>query len=125
MLRQDSVSDDQTELLGDERAVVTASTDYARSLEIPQTLPMRLHTLDFSRHTVIAPDGKRYVVATYNDTHLKRGYITAVYPQQNGYLTLIRLTLYEHSSRTPEEAMQHHIAVAQAIQQGKLNELHR
>lgn len=86
---------------------------------------MRLHVLDIARHVVIAPNGKRYVVATYDDTRLGHGYVTAVYPQQNGYLTLIRLTVYESSSATAEEAVQHHIAVAQAIQRGEMNEFNK
>lgn len=92
-----------------------------REVEIPNALPMRLHVLDLARHTVIAPGEKRFVVATFDDTRLGRGYVTAVYPQQNGYLTLVRLAIGELSSRTPEEAIQRHIAVAQAVQQGKLD----
>ena len=91
-------------------------------VEIPNELPMRLQALDLARQTVIAPDEKRFVVATFDDTRLGRGYVTAVYPQQNGYLTLVRLAICEFSSATPEEAMQRHMALAQAIQQGKLNE---
>lgn len=96
-----------------------------RSLEIPRALPVRLQTLDLARHTAIAPDKKRYVVATFDDSTLKRGIITAVYPQQNEYLTLIRLVLCEFSSETPDEARQLHIDVVQAIQQGKLNAIMR
>ena len=96
-----------------------------RAVEIPQALPMRLHAFDLARHTVIAPNGKRYVVATFDDTHVGRGYVTAVYPQQNNYLTLVRLVVTELSSSTPEEAIKKHISMVQSIQQGSLEELNR
>jgi len=94
-----------------------------RAIEIADALPMRLYVLDLARHTIIAPDGNRYVVATVDDTRLGRGYMTAVYPQQNGYLTLVRLMLCEFSSATPDEAIKRHIAVAQTIQKGNIKEL--
>ncbi len=105
-----------------DESALTAQPNLTRSVVIPDALPMRLQTLDLARHTVIAPDDRRYVVATFNDTRLGNGYVTAVYPQQNNYLTLIRLRLYEFSSATPDEALQRHIALAQAIQQGKLQD---
>jgi hypothetical protein len=94
-----------------------------RSVEIADAFPMRLYVLDLARHTIIAPDGNRFVVATVDDTRLGRGYITAVYPQQNGYLTLIRLMVCEFSSATPDEAIKRHITVAQTIQQGNMKKL--
>ena len=94
----------------------------ARAVEIVDALPMRLYALDLARHIVIAPDDRRYVVATFDDTRLDRGYVTAVYPQQNGYLTLVRLILAEFSSATPNEAIKRHMSVVQAIQQGRLKE---
>ncbi|SRR5579885_1778080 len=96
-----------------------------RAVEIPNALPVRLQTLDLARHVVTAPDGKRYVVASFDDTRLSRGYVTVVYPQQNGYLTLVRLAVFETSSETPEQAVQRHIEVVQSIQQGKLNKIAR
>lgn len=102
---------------------VLPQTYRAYPLEIAQAFPIRLQTLDLARHAVAAPDGKRYVVATFDDTHLGNGYVTAIYPQQNGYLTLIRLTIYQSSSATPEEAINRHLALSQAIQQGELDEL--
>lgn len=104
---------------------LTPQSQQARSVDIPQALPMRLQTLDLARHTVIDPSGQRYVVATFDDARLGRGYVTAVYPQQNGYLTLVRLILVEYSSAALDEAIQRHVAVAQSIQQGKLKELNR
>lgn len=101
---------------------VALPSQQARAVEIADALPMRLYALDLARHIVIAPDDKRYVVATFDDTRLDRGYVTAVYPQQNGYLTLIRLTLSEFSSATPDEAIKRHISLVQAIQQGRLKE---
>jgi hypothetical protein len=94
-----------------------------RSLEIAHASPIRLQTLDLARHAVTAPDGKHYVVATFDDTHVGNGYVTGIYPQQNGYLTLIRLTVCEFSSASPEEAIKRHLTLAQAIQQGHLDEL--
>lgn len=94
-----------------------------RAVEIPNALPVRLQTLDLARHVVIAPDGKRYVLASFDDSRLGNGYVTVVYPQQNGYLTLVRLAVFETSSETPEQAVQRHLEVAQAIQQGKLTKL--
>ena len=92
----------------------------SRTVEIPDALPMRLQVPDLARHTVIAPDGKRYVVATFDDRRVGRNYVTAIYPQQNDYLTLVRLTIAELSSATPEEAIQRHISVVHAIQQGEI-----
>jgi hypothetical protein len=107
----------ETELL---RIPAPAAED--RGLEIPGAAPVRLQTLDFARHIAIAPDGKRYVVATYDETHLKRGIVSAVFPQQNGYLTLVRLTVCEFLTTTPDDAFQRHLELVQAIQQGKLRE---
>ncbi len=90
------------------------------NVEIANTLPMRRYVLDLARHSTLAPGGKRFVVATFDDTHLNNGYVTAVYPQQYDYLTLVRLEVAHFSSATPEEALKRHIATIQAIQQGKL-----
>lgn len=93
------------------------------NIEIPSAAPVKLHTFDMARHVAIAPDSKRYVVATADDTRIQKGYVTSVYPQQGGYMTLLRLAVAELSSKTPEEAIQRHIATVQAIQNGKLSEL--
>ena len=93
-----------------------------RGLEIPNAAPVHLQTLDFARHIAVAPDGKRYVVATYDETHLQRGIISVVFPQQNGYLTLVKLGICKFSSAKLQDALQHHVALVQAIQQGKLRE---
>ena len=105
--------------------LLSVQTLQSHAVEIPNALPVRLHALDLARHTVIAPNGQRYVVATFNDMKLGRDYVTAVYPQQNDYLTLIRLPLLEVSNKTPEVAIKRHIAVARAIQKGKLKELNK
>jgi hypothetical protein len=94
-----------------------------RELEIPGALPVRLQTLDLARHIAIDPQGKRYVVATFDDSRLQRDYITAVYPQQSGYLTLICLVIAEFQSQTPEEAFEQQVAVIKAIQAGRLDSL--
>jgi hypothetical protein len=91
-----------------------------RELVIPNAAPVRLQTLDYARHVAVASDGKCYIVATYDETHLGRGIISVVYPQQNGYLTLVRLPLYEQSSGTLDEALECHVELVYAIQQGKL-----
>jgi hypothetical protein len=91
-------------------------------LVIHNAAPVRLQTLDYARHVAVAPDGKRYVVATYDETHLGRGIISVVYPQQNGYLTLVRLLLYEHGSETLDEALECHVELVHAIQRGKLRD---
>jgi hypothetical protein len=96
-----------------------------RAIEIAHALPMRLQTLDLARHSVIAASGRRYVVATYDDSRLNRGFVTSVFPQQNDYLTLVRLTIVEYRSTTPDEAIKRHIATAEAIQKGKLKELNK
>ena len=110
------------EVVSSERAV-SSLTNPVRAVEIPNTPVVRLQTLDLARHVAIAPDGTRYVVATFDDNRLGRGYITAIYPQQNDYLTLIRLVIREIRSKTIEQAIQQHISVVQTIQQGKLNSL--
>lgn len=83
---------------------------------------VHLQTLDVARHVALDPQGKRYVVATFDDRHIDRGYVTAVYPQQNGYLTLIRLRICELKSETRDGALQNHIQLIKTIQQGKLND---
>jgi len=94
-----------------------------RAITIPNALPVVLQTLDIARHTAIAPNGKRYVVATYDDSLLGHDFVTDVYPQQNEYLTLIRLTVVRFTSTTIDSAIQRHISTVQAIQQGKVNDL--
>jgi hypothetical protein len=110
------------EVLDSEQSPVLPVVAQKRAVEIPNTYPVRLQTLDLARHIAVAPDGKRYVVATYDDTHLGRGYVTAVYPQQNGYLTLYRLMICELFSKTPDQAVQQQIAMVQVVQQGRLSE---
>ena len=105
---------------GDQSLVIMPAQSH-RAVEIAGTLPVRLQTLDLARHVAIASDGKRFVVATFDDRRLGRGYVSTVYPQQNGYHTLYRLVICEFSSSTPEEAIQRHIALVQAIQQDKLD----
>ncbi|HEY7418040.1 MAG TPA: hypothetical protein VH593_22860 [Ktedonobacteraceae bacterium] len=92
------------------------------TVNIPGTDVVRLQTLDLARHVAVDPDEKRYVVATYDDNRVGNGFVTAVYPQQNDYLTLIRLVVYQISSATAEEAIQRHIELVRVIQQGKLHE---
>lgn len=94
-----------------------------RAIEIPNALPVVLQTLDIARHIAIAPNGKRYVVATYDDSLLGRDFVTDVYPQQNEYLTLVRLTVCQFTSSTIDQAIQRHVSAVQIIQQGKINEL--
>ena len=114
MLRNDAVDDDQS--------LVSEPTNSARGVEITSALPVWLQTLDLARNVAIAPDGSRYVVATFDDTRISGKYVTAVYPQQNGYLTLLRLIVSEMKSDSPVQAMQLHQAIIKAIQQGKLQE---
>ena len=93
------------------------------AIDIPNAPAVKLQTLDLARHVAIAPDGKRYVVATFDESHLGRDYVTTVYPQQSNYLTLVRLPVCELFSQTPQEAVQRHITTIQTIQNGKLKEL--
>jgi hypothetical protein len=113
----------QDEVVDGEQSPIPASTGTYRQVEVPGALPVRLQKLDLARHVAIAPDGKRYVVATFDDKRLDRDYVTVIYPQQYGYLTMIRLAVYEVSSATPQRAVEQHIALIQAIQQGRLNEV--
>lgn len=106
-----------------EQTLIPIAEEASRELVIPGSSPVRLQTLDVARHSTPAPNGKRYVVATFNDQRMGRGYITAIYPQQGGYLTLIRLVLAEASSKTVDEAVQKHTDFIQKIQQGKLTQL--
>ena len=117
MLKNDTSNNEQLP------SISNLQTSQQRAVDIPSALPMRPQTLDVVRHTVIDPEGNRFVVATYNDMYIGRGYVTAVYPQQNNYLTLVRLTLCEFISSSPEDAVKRHIATAQAIQQGRLAEI--
>jgi hypothetical protein len=115
MAKKDAVAHEQAQQ-------ALAAQVYQQAVDIAHVLPMRLQTLDLDRETVIAPDGKRYVVGTYDDRRIGRGYITAIYPQQNGYLTLVRLPIAEMSSNNPDNAMNRHASVIQAILQGHLND---
>jgi hypothetical protein len=92
------------------------------TVEIPHAAPMQLQTLDLARHVAMSPDGKRYVVATFDATRMGQKYITAVYPQQANYLTLIRLPVCELDAELSEDALQQHIDIIQIIQKGKLKE---
>jgi hypothetical protein len=115
MAKKDAVANEQAQQ-------ALAAQVHQQAVDIAHVLPMRLQTLDLDRETVIAPDGKRYVVGTYDDRRIGRGYITAIYPQQNGYLTLVRLPIAEMSSNNPDNAMNRHASVIQAILQGHLND---
>ena len=117
MLKNDTSNNEQLP------SISNLQTSQQRAVDIPRALPMRPQTLDVTRHTVIDPEGNRFVVATYNDMYIGRGYVTAVYPQQNDYLTLVRLTIAEFISSNSEDAVKRHIATAQAIQQGRLAEI--
>lgn len=110
------------EAVENEQMSVVTMTLPRRALNIPNAAPVRFQTLDLARHIAITPNGRRYVVATFDDTRMQRGLVTAIYPQQNGYLTLVRLPVHEFSSEDPDQALQRHIAVIQAIQQGRLKE---
>lgn len=89
-------------------------------LELVGALPVRLQTLDLARHIVQSPEKKNYVVATYTDPNVGREIVTAIFPVQGGYLTLVRLTIREFITDDPEEAIDRHIAVVDVIQQGTL-----
>jgi hypothetical protein len=106
--------------LGSEQSIVRLIPPSIRSVDIPGAPTVKLQTLDIARHVAIAPNDKRYVVATYDDSHMGHNYVTAIFPQQNGYLTLVRLPLHEFMTNDPEAALERHIAVVQAIQRGQL-----
>jgi len=110
------------EVMSREQMLIPLTNPQTRLIDIPDAPPVRLHTLDFARHIATEPGGLRYVVATFNDVHMKRDIVTAIYPQQNGYLTLVRLPVHEFSTDDPEQALQRHVTVVQKIQQGKLKE---
>jgi hypothetical protein len=114
MPRNDAVDDDQS--------LVAEPTHSSRGVENINALPVWLQTLDLARNVAIAPDGNRYVVATFDDTRISGKYVTAIYPQQNGYLTLLRLVINQTKSDTPVLAMQLHQGAIRAIQQGNLQE---
>ena len=114
MLRNESADSEQS--------LVPSSTDQTRTVEVPGAPLVRLQVLDLARHVAIDPEKRRFVVATFSDIHRSRRYITAIYPQQNGYLTLVRLMVHEFTSENPEQALQLHKELIQAIQQGKMNE---
>jgi hypothetical protein len=106
----------------DETSIIPIEPVVAREIQIAGAPAVRLQTLDYARHIAITPDKRHYVVATFDDTRLGRKFVTAVFPQQNGYLTLVRLPVCEFQAENPEEALQRHVALIQAIQQGKLKE---
>ncbi len=73
----------------------------ARGVDVVNAPPVWLQTLDLARNVATAPNGNRYVVATFDDARTSGQFVTAVYPQQNGYLTLLRLIVSELKSDTP------------------------
>jgi hypothetical protein len=103
-----------------EQSLAPVTATEKRVIEVPGAPPVRLQTLDLARHIATAPDGKRYVVATFDDSRMGRDIVTAVFPQLNGYLTLVRLPVVEYSTKESEEAEKRHIDLILAIQQGKL-----
>ena len=111
-----------TEGAGITYSTITPVTPRVSAVALPNVAPVRLQTLDLARHIAVAPDGRSYVVATYEDKRMGRAFVTAVFPQQNGYLTLVRLMVCELLSQTPDQAVQRHIDLIQTIQQGKLKE---
>lgn len=117
MLKNDAVDDDQS--------LVPNPAHVTRGVEIVNAPSVWLQTLDLARNATSAPDKNRYVVATFDDTRMSGKFVTAVYPQQNGYLTLIRLMVGEMKSDTPIQALQLHQDTIRAIQQGKLQEFLR
>jgi hypothetical protein len=106
----------------EQSSALTVTETLRGTVKIPNAAPVRLQTLDLARHIAVAPNGRRYVVATFDDRRLHGSYTTTVYPQQGGYLTLIRLVVAEVPSETPAQAVQKHIELVQLIQQGKLDE---
>ena len=104
----------------DEQTIVHLNPTQKYDIEIPGAPKSRHQTLDFARHIAASPDGKHYVVATFDDRHMGRGFVTAAYPQQNGYMTLVRLPAIELSSSDVETALQRHKDLVLAIQQGRL-----
>jgi len=114
----------QNDIAGDDLPTLALTPiPQRRAIEIPNALPVVLQTLDIARHIAIAPNGKRYVVATYDDSLLGNDFVTDVYPQQNEYLTLVRLIVLKLVSSTIDQATQRHITTVQAIQRGQINEL--
>jgi hypothetical protein len=103
-----------------EKVLVPIHPTEKHEIEIPGALPVKHQTLDLARHVAIAPDEKRYIVATYNDTLMGRGIVTSVFPQQNGYMTLVRLPVCEFSTDDEEQALQRHREVVLAIQRGEI-----
>jgi hypothetical protein len=113
----------QEELVESGHASQLPAPTPTREIVVPDAPPVRLQRLDIARHVAVTPQGKRYVVATFDDRHLKRGFVTAIYPQQNGYLTLVRLLVREFHNEDIEQAVQQHIKSIEAIQKGQLSQL--
>ncbi|MBE3561803.1 MAG: hypothetical protein IMW89_21660 [Ktedonobacteraceae bacterium] len=123
MLKNELVDEDAAQASTPAEMNDVVSVDPRREVEILDAPVIRPHKLDLARHVAITPQEKRYVVATFDNRHLGGDYITAVYPQQNGYLTLLRLMVCQFHSQTPEQALRKHVEVVRQIQQGKLQEL--
>jgi len=75
------------EAVDNEQPLTPPTGDQRMALEIPNAPPVRLQASDLARHVAIDPDGKRYVVATFDDKYVDKSFVTAIYPQQNGYHT--------------------------------------
>ncbi|GCF07881.1 hypothetical protein [Dictyobacter arantiisoli] len=108
------------ELVNSEQVLIPLVIPEKFDIVIPGAPPVRLQTLDLARHVAVAPDGKDFVVATFTDTNMGRTIVTAVFPLQGHYLTLVRLPVCEYETDDPEVAIQRHITLVQAIQQGQL-----
>ncbi|GCE49298.1 hypothetical protein EI42_05777 [Thermosporothrix hazakensis] len=112
------------EALDNEQALLETSKP-EWGLTVPGATPVQMQKLDLARHSVKAPGESKfshYVVATFDDRGLGRGFVTAIYPQQGGYLTMYRLQVAELHSETQEEAVQNHRRCIEMIQQGKLKQ---
>ena len=119
-MADNEVANKVANVINKEQVLVPLIIPEKLDIDLPGAAPVRLQTLDLARHTAIAPDGKDYVVATFTDKNLGREYVSAVYPLQGHYLTLVRLPVCEFVTEDPDLAVQRHIELVQVIQQGKL-----
>jgi hypothetical protein len=67
---------------------------------------------ELARHRVVTGDGRDLAVATVKES---RGYLTGIYPVQQGYLVMMYQPLYEARNSTANAAREHHEEVVQAL----------
>lgn len=77
--------------------------------------PCETYRGELVRHRVITADGMDYMVATADERHFGREFVTAAYPVSRGYLVMMRQPLCTIPSRDAETALEEHTLLVQVL----------